>query len=308
MQPLKQKFINAVKILLSWLPASTTLFIYTKVLSVPPLNYIRDMLIKKILPPKVRIGDAVLAINPKDAVISGALAFGCYELFETDLFKHTIKPGMTVVDIGANIGYYTTLAGLCAGPTGKVIAYEPDVDNFSFLNKNIALNNLSNTRTLQTALSDKHGTATLYLTENNKGTHSFANNRNGKKAVTVQTETLDDSLWNINAGKIDVLKIDIEGAECLALAGMKKTLAKNRDLIIFTEFYPKAIRRLGKDPLDMLKTLTDAGFSLQIIDEDAKKLIPLTVNEFETFLDRFPRGERVQNIYASRKVDSPQAI
>src|SRR3972149_11028892 len=88
---------KSIGIFFSWMPASAPLFIYTKVLAVPPFCYIRDSIIKSILPPEVTIGDAVLEINPADAVISAALTFGVYEPYETYLFKKTIQPGMTVV-------------------------------------------------------------------------------------------------------------------------------------------------------------------------------------------------------------------
>ena len=282
------------------MPASAPIFLYTKVLAVPPLHHLRDAAIKRILPVTAPVGDAVLEINPEDAVISGSLAFGVYEPFETKIFRKTVKPGMTVVDIGANIGYYAVMAGMGTGPTGKVIAYEPDPTNMSFLQKNFKRNGINHAVTVQKAVSDRAGTATFYLTGNNKGTHSLVNNRGVAHSLTVETDTLDRSLRELGINKVDILKIDIEGAEPLALLGMTGTLTANPDLIIFTEFYPRAIRRLGNEPIDFLNKLHDLGFSIRIIDEDKKILVDLPSESFSKFISAFPCGERVKNLYLQR--------
>ena len=295
--PLITEFIKTI---FSWMPASAPIFIYTKVLAIPPLSYARDTLIKSILPHEVTVGTAVLEINPADAVISAALTFGVYEPYETKLLKNTIQSGMTVVDIGANIGYYAVIAGLRAGPTGRIVAYEPDPTNMSFLRKNLERNGLTNAVAVQKALSDRQGTALFYLTKHNKGTHSLANNRDVKETIEVETDTLDFSLSALDIRKVDVLKIDIEGAEPLAFEGMRETLTRNKDIIVFTEFYPKAMRRLGKDPVAFLKTFDSFGFSIKNIDEDRRRLTIIEPSDFVSFVKAVPLGERVKNLFLQR--------
>lgn len=285
----------------SWMPASAPLLIYTKVLAIPPLSYIRDATIKRILPHEVVVGDAILEINPADAVISAALTFGVYEPYETQLFRNAIQPGMTIVDIGANIGYYAVLAGLRAGPTGTIVAYEPDPTNLSFLEKNLERNGLTNAVAVQKAVSNQAGIATFYLTEHNKGTHSLANNRDVRETIEVETDTLDLSLRALGIEKVNVLKIDIEGAEPLAVQGMGETLARNPNIIIFTEFYPKAMRRLGKDPVVFLEMLATFGFQIQDIDENKRCLTEVRPEDFASFVDAVPPGERVRNLYVQRQ-------
>lgn len=261
---------------------------------------LRDFLIKKILPKTVRINNGILEINPDDAVISGALTFGTYEISETEIFKSCLKPGMTVVDVGANIGYYTVMAALAIGNNGHVIAYEPAPENFSFLKSNISLNKLSNVIAVQKALSDHSGIETLYLTENNKGTHSFANNRKVKKSITVPTDTLDNSLEKMGTEHVDIIKMDVEGAEPMVISGMDKTLSQNPDVIIFMEFYPLAITRLGHKPIDLLDKLSRRGFHIWIIDENKKSPVRLGAADFDPFIKKFPRGERIVNMCISR--------
>ena len=99
---------------------------------------------------------------------------------------------------------------------------------------------------------------------------------------------------------IDIIKIDIEGAEFLALDGMEETIKRSPDLILFTEFYPKAITRLGGDPLIYLEKLIEFGFSLSVIDEDSKQITPIT--DVHKFMQNFPKGESFKNIFAIKTV------
>ena len=97
-----------------------------------------------------------------------------YEPEETQFFIDNLKEGMRVVDVGANIGYYTTLFSRLVGTTGSVIAFEPDPTNFSLLEKNCKANGCRNVRLEQLALSDKNGVAQLHLSEVNRGDHRMS--------------------------------------------------------------------------------------------------------------------------------------
>src|SRR3989344_1330123 len=118
-------------------------------------------------------------------------------------------------------------------------------------------------------------------------------------------QTKELYIWTIiievitGSPKIDIIKMDIEGAEVLALAGMKKTIARNPKIIIFTEFYPKAIERLGHSPMAFLKELITLGFSLSVINEDKSSLT--NIENLEKFVSDFPGGEAFRNILATRK-------
>ena len=103
------------------------------------------------------IEGGLLILNPADVAVSGQIALGAYEKFETSIFLEAIKPGMTIVDIGANIGYYATIAGHKTGKQGRVFAYEPEPENYSFLEKNILENKLSQVIALKITLTDKPG-------------------------------------------------------------------------------------------------------------------------------------------------------
>ncbi len=115
-------------------------FVYTTVLRPTWLRARVNRLIIALLPAFVRIGNAVVVLNPQDPVVSGALALGVYERCEIALMQRLCKPGQVMVDIGANVGLYTAIAGLALGPSGRVIAMEPEPESFGYLQKTMEAN------------------------------------------------------------------------------------------------------------------------------------------------------------------------
>src|SRR5437870_2877368 len=108
----------------------------------------------------------------KDVWVSGMLARGqSYEPFETQWIQYLVRPGDVVLDIGAHIGYYTTLLSQLVGVHGKVVAFEPDPTNFTLLQQNVARIACTNVTLYNLALSDRNGTVALYLSADNAGDH-----------------------------------------------------------------------------------------------------------------------------------------
>src|SRR6185312_2755012 len=94
-----------------------------------------------------------------------------YEPAETAFLRGSLRPGMTFIDIGANIGYFTTLAGGLVGSGGKVISFEPDPHNFDLLGRNTAANGIRNAETLNFALGEGEAEMLLYQSKSNYGDH-----------------------------------------------------------------------------------------------------------------------------------------
>ena len=118
---------------------------------------------------------------------------GIYEEFETDLVKKEIHKGDVVIDIGANIGYYTIMFAKLVGDSGKVIAFEPDPTNYELLKKNIEINGFTNVILEQKALSDNPGKMMLSLNnENTAGHHLDFKNENSINSIEVDVLSLDD--------------------------------------------------------------------------------------------------------------------
>ena len=294
--------IILIKKILKILPPATPVKIYRLISKSLPLKKIANWFIKMAIPKILRIEEGQLELDQSDVAVSGSLALGSFEETEVNIFREKLEIGMTVIDIGANIGYYTVIAGKRIGVNGKVFAFEPEENNFSLLSRNISLNKLNNVTVFKVALADKSGEKSLYLDNDNKGHHSLSSQKSRtEKRVLVKTDTLDNILEKYGSPKIDLIKMDIEGAEFLALKGMVKTLAINPELILFTEFYPQAIRRLGRSPLQFLKNLVKSGFFLSEIDENMKCF--KKIGDLEMFVSNFPKGESFTNLYATRKAN-----
>jgi FkbM family methyltransferase len=195
------------------------------------------------------------------------LEWGFYEKYETALFKRLVKKGMAVVDVGANVGYYTLLAAHLVGDEGKVFAFEPDPYNFDLLCKNIELNGFRNVIPVRKAVSSKSGKRKFFLDKNNLGGHSLseANVRTGA-SITVEATSLDDYFKNTDY-KVDVIKMDVQGLEMEVLEGMTNMINRNDNLKIITEFWPMGIRNSGSSPMGFLNKLIECGFGLYQIGQ-----------------------------------------
>jgi len=195
------------------------------------------------------------------------LEWGFYEKYETELFKKLIEKGMVVVDIGANIGYYTLLAARLVGEEGRVFAFEPDHYNYRLLCKNIEVNAHRNVIPVRKAIFSKSGKMKLFLDKSNLGGHSLSEANVDKGAsITIDATSLDDYFKNTN-NKIDVIKVDVQGSEMEVLEGMANTINQNVNLKIITEFWPIGLRNSGSSPIDFLKKLIECGFALYRIGQ-----------------------------------------
>lgn len=299
---MKRHLTASFKAIMSLVPKSALKFTYLTLLSPKPLRFLANRFIIFFIPSVLKIEEGKVFIDKSDVGVSSALAFGIHDPFEIELFRKSIDKGMKVVDVGANIGYYTVIAGVRVGDSGQVFAYEPEEKNFNLLQRNISENKLSCVKTFKMGLSDKVGIQPMYVSDTHSGIHSFANNRNSSNTVQIETDTLDHSLRQSGVQSVDIIKIDIEGAEIMALKGMQEIIKNSTNLKIFIEIYPQAIERLGYAPTELLTTLDSFGFSLHVLDEERKNTTELFPKDFDTFIKNFPKkGEVVKNLYGLKK-------
>lgn len=280
------------------LPSGSPEFIYTTILKPKILKNIANSIIKRIMPKETLIEEGILLeLDQSDPVASGAIALAVYERYETELFRSKIKPNMTIVDIGANLGYYTAIASGRAGEQGKVIAFEPEPNFFKLLSRNISRNNMKNVKLFEMAIADKNGEAELFLSKENKGHNSLIHSDELKTSTRIKMTTLDEFLSSQKITKADIIKMDIEGAEILAIEGMENTLIKHTPLL-FLEFSPHSIIKLNRNPIDFLSILHKIGYSIFEIDKTHQYLNE--VADFQKFIGSIPKG-KYADIYCEKK-------
>ena len=242
-----------------------------------------------------------MQVHPDDNVITEHLSQnGCFEPLETRLVQQVIKPGQTVIDVGANIGYYTLQFAKLVGPTGHVYAFEPDPENYKLLCRNVAQNGYANVTTIQKAVSNCSAQLKLFRNEENFGDHRIYDCDNGRPSVTVDTISLDQYVATIDRA-IDVIKFDIQGAEAMAFEGMSKLLHDHTALQIITEFWPRGLKMSGTEPRKFLENLIEHGFQVKVIDEQSSSLQTL---EIDKVLQRYPVEQDTDilftNLYCNR--------
>lgn len=183
----------------------------------------------------------------------------------TDVLRRLVQPGMIVADVGANIGLLTLVMAWAAGPGGQVIAFEPEAVPRSNLEKMKHLNGLSWVEVRDQAVGEKPGQLTFHVSDIIGHSSLYAlPETEGSREIQVEVVRLDDVA---PAKRMDVVKIDVEGAELDVLAGMGGVIAKNPDLAIVAEFGPEHLKRVGQTPAQWFKAFTDHGFKAYIIDE-----------------------------------------
>lgn len=189
--------------------------------------------------------------------------FGFYEIMlRGDYTKGgpVLKPGDTVIDVGANIGCFSMLASSLVGPTGRVIALEPELSTFEQLRKNIALNQAENVTPLRLALSNDIGTTELYSGDSMLFSSMFdsVDGRNMESlAQKVPTMSLSQLMWQEKFDHCDYLKLDCEGAEYQILDAVDEELGRKiTQVVIEIHTIP------GREPTEITSKLENLGFSL----------------------------------------------
>lgn len=235
---------------------------------------VNNLLISRLKPEFVEIQGFKLFLDSNDSQRFSTKE--AYEPFETELLKKLIHKGEVVLDIGANIGYYTLLFAGLVGQEGKVYAFEPYPANFSLLKRNIRANGFPGVTAVPRAVSRQTGEGRLYLSRVNHGDHRLYDSGDGRKSIEVETVALDD-FFKDSEEKIDWIKMDIQGAEGGAIQGMPLLLQRNETLKIVTEFWPFGLQHFGTDPQRYLQLLREHGFHLWNIDEEKMKLEPVSI-------------------------------
>jgi len=210
---------------------------------------------------------------------------GVFEPYTTQVIKRNISSGDIVIDIGANIGYFTLIMAKCIRENGKVFSFEPEPKNFELLKKNVEINNYSNVILEKKAIGNKTGTTNLYLADKKNNVFSSGMHRIFRSdlvsqipdPISVNIIKLDDYLQDLKfIKKIRLIKIDVEGAEFDVLKGMNKILDENKEIEIVMEFSSENLEDYGSNTPDVVDFLMNKGFKLSIINEVEKRMEEIT--------------------------------
>jgi len=214
--------------------------------------------------------------------LATALLEGGYEAATRQTIERLLPGGGTFLDVGAHVGFYSLVAARRAGPEGRVFAFEPEPDNFRLLRKNVAENGYDNITAIPAAVCDRSGRAEMFVSRQGNDRHSLFRNPGSpleERAESVDTTTLDDFAAALGWPAIDLIKMDIEGAEPLALSGMQRLLERSQQLDLIVEFSPGMLEAGGVSPERFLESLARRGLDLFVIENDAS-LPPLSPEQF----------------------------
>jgi FkbM family methyltransferase len=215
---------------------------------------------------------APLALIPKNAVLPilqgplrgklwtvGSATHGCwlgsYEFAKQRMFSETLRPGDVVFDIGANVGFYSLLAAVRIGTTGRVYAFEPLPRNLGFLRRNLDLNRIGNVEILDAAVAAQSGVAAFDV-----GGGPCLGRVDAAGTLAVRAVSIDALVSSGELPPPSVIKMDIEGGELAALEGARATLERHRPMV-FLATHGDAVHRAS------CALLEAAGYELRPVDE-----------------------------------------
>jgi len=231
-----------------------------------------------------KIHGKVMYLNPKDYGISKELAiYRTHEPLATKILRKFIKNGMTIIDIGANIGYYVLLESLAVGPSGKIIAIEPDLINLKFLKLNVKKNCLENVFIVSAALGDYNGIGKMYTSEFSNLHSLIATSRVKLETVEVPVYTLDTLMEKMDF-PVHLVRMDVEGYETNIIMGARQTLKKYLPILMM-ELHTPIIGR--NKTLELLRELRNLGYNRVYIMEREKDFswFPCSPGLYATTID-----------------------
>lgn len=219
--------------------------------------------------------ESLLEVDLSDKMI-GAQIYrdGIWEPHVTNAFIHSGRKSDCIIDIGANIGYYSVLAAKLVGPR-NVLSFEPDRDLFISLCKNLLLNNALDVSAFNCALSSSEGIARIYRSSSNSGDNRLGIRNDldqdftSTPCLTIALDHLKDS---ISEYKNITVKIDVQGYETFVFEGMQQLLAKGCISSIIAEYCPTLIKASGRHQDELLNMIASFGYTIHIITREGEIL------------------------------------
>jgi FkbM family methyltransferase len=197
---------------------------------------------------------------------------GLAEKQEVQLFRRHLRPGMTIVDMGANIGFYTVLFSTLVGERGAVYAFEPDPFCSGILRDRIRVLPIQNVHVETAALGEGECKATLYCSKRDRAENRVYPFDSSVPVETVQVPMLGLDMYcsNNRIDRIDAVKIDVEGLEVSALRGMRDIMGKSPPAWMFIEFSPVQLRGAGASSEAFWQVLAGDGYICYFLNDQGQ--------------------------------------
>ncbi len=208
---------------------------------------------------------------------------------ELDLFRKIIKPGAVVLDIGANIGLYTRYFSELIGAKGSVHSFEPDTTNFTYFKR--VTKNLKNVHGIYSAVSNNNEPLKIYTSHRLNVDHRTYPVNEFATSYEVPAISIDNYV-NGNF-KVDIIKMDIQGAEYPALLGMEKTLTENAEIVLFMEICPSALRDFGVEVSKIFSFVERLDFL--VFDSNKKRITSSDLKKYDSYVE-----DQFENVIISR--------
>lgn len=176
-----------------------------------------------------------MQVDPRDPMGQAIYLYGCYDYPITRLIETLIAPGMVFFDVGANAGFFSLLASTRCE---QVYAFEPLPSNLRRIGRNLEINHLKNVTVVDRAVGDREDTATLYVPDSDNSGLASLNSSVGGTSFAVPLITLDGFVRERGLTRVDVIKIDIEGAEVMAFEGAREMLSRPDAPDVIFEAHP----------------------------------------------------------------------
>lgn len=216
-------------------------------------------------------GGALFECDLSDQIAREVCLTGCYEPPVTRLMQRRLRRAAAMVDAGANWGYFSLLAAAEVGRTGCVMSLEPDPRQFERLVKNLRLNAFTHVTAIPKAAAAETGSAVLagYLEHaENRGVSRLSSQLGTEPRFEIECTTLDAVTAHL--ARVEVVKVDVEGAELEVLRGMRAGLAEHRYRAVLLELHPALLNDRAASPDACLGVLLDAGYCGWTVDQSPR--------------------------------------
>ena len=245
----------------------------------------------------VAVDGIEVALDKADRSVSGPIINdGFWEPHVEHVLRRFLAPGSVFVDIGANVGWHTALASSVVGGVGQVYAIEPNPDNARLIAHTIERNGLSNVHLVPIALGESTGFASFRSAIGSNGGFLNHDERDSldPSVTIVPTMRFDD----LDIPRVDVVKIDVEGAEPIVFRGATETIERDHPVIVF-EFSCEMTERVsGVAPRDHLKMFESHAYALSLIERPSGSLVP--VDDIDRLLEEWGDRTRIEDFVALR--------